>query len=145
VPEPSPAFATLSVKLGSSENAAPTVFAASIVTWQLPVPVQAPLQPAKAEPLAALAVSATTEPAAYGSEQSAPQLMPAGEDVTVPLPVPVFVTPTVYGFSVNVAVTLRAALIVTEHAPVPVQAPLQPLKVEPAEAEGVSATTVPEL
>jgi len=58
---------------------------------------------------------------------------------------PAFETLRAYVFDVNVAVTLRAVLIVTEHAPVPVQAPLQPLKLEPAEAVGVSATTVPEL
>ena len=41
----------------------------------------------------------------------------------------------------KVAVTARAALIVTVQ--VPVQAPLKPVKIEPAVGEGVSVTTVP--
>ena len=43
------------------------------------------------------------------------------------------------------AVTDWAALMVTEQAPVPVQAPLQPAKDEPAVAAAVRVTTVPEL
>jgi hypothetical protein len=44
----------------------------------------------------------------------------------------------------NVAVTVWAAVIVTEHPPVPVQpAPLHPANVDPSEAVAVSATTVP--
>jgi hypothetical protein len=44
----------------------------------------------------------------------------------------------------NVAVTVSAALMVTEHALVPVQpAPLQPAKVEPSAAVAASATTWP--
>ncbi len=37
----------------------------------------------------------------------------------------------------KVAVTVLAALIVTEQAPVPVQAPLQPVNVEPVAAAAV--------
>jgi hypothetical protein len=44
----------------------------------------------------------------------------------------------------NVAVTVSAAVIVTEHPPVPVQpAPLQPANVDPSAAVAVSATTAP--
>ena len=44
----------------------------------------------------------------------------------------------------NVAVTASAAVIVTEHPPVPVQpAPLQPANVDPSAAVAVSATTEP--
>jgi len=42
----------------------------------------------------------------------------------------------------NAAVTDRDALIGTEQAPVPEQAPLQPAKVEPAAAEATSLTFV---
>jgi hypothetical protein len=44
---------------------------------------------------------------------------------------------------VNVAVTAAAALIVTVHGPVPVQAPLHPVNAEPALGVAVSVTTVP--
>jgi hypothetical protein len=62
------------------------------------VPLQpAPDQPAKVLPLDAEAVSVTDDPALKLAEQVEPQLIPAGELVTVPLPVPLFVT-----LSVNV-------------------------------------------
>jgi hypothetical protein len=63
-----------------------------MVTVHAPVPEQAPPQPAKVEPAAGVAVSVTEVPWPYVSAQSAPQLMPAGEEVTVPLPVPDLVT-----------------------------------------------------
>jgi hypothetical protein len=52
--------------------------------------VQAPLQPAKVEPLASVAVRVTTVPLATVAEQVDPQLI--GPPATVPLPVPDFVT-----------------------------------------------------
>jgi hypothetical protein len=75
--------------------------------------------------------------------------MPPGELVTVPLPVPIFETVNVRGTAanVNVAVTVRAADIGTEHGlVVPEQVPtppLQPPKVEPVAAAAVSVTAVP--
>ena len=61
-----------------------------------------------------------------------PQLIPAGELVTVPLPVPAFDTVSVKVWGVKVAVTVVAAVIVTTQTPVPLQPPpLQPAKVEP--------------
>jgi len=53
-------------------------------------------------------------------------LIPPGELFTVPVPVPPLVTLSVKGpppERLNVAVTDLAALIVTTHEPVPVQAP----------------------
>jgi hypothetical protein len=47
---------------GGTLNVAVTDFAESIATTQLPVPVHAPLQPAKVEPDAAVAVSVTDVP-----------------------------------------------------------------------------------
>jgi hypothetical protein len=70
------------------EKRAPTDFAASIVTVQLVLVLlatQAPLQPTNVA-LFGVAVSVTTVPAAYASKQSVPQLIPAGELVTVPGP-----------------------------------------------------------
>lgn len=40
----------------------------------------------------------------------------------------------------KLALTLRAADMLTTHAPVPVQAPLQPLNVDPTAARGVKVT-----
>jgi hypothetical protein len=73
-------------------NVAPTVLAASIGTVQAPVPVHAPLQLTKTESVAALWVSATMVPAVNEAAQVAPQLIPAGALLTVPLPLPLLVT-----------------------------------------------------
>jgi hypothetical protein len=51
-----------------------------------------PLQPAKVEPVAGVAVRVTDVPLLYGSEQSDPHIMPVGLLVTVPVPVPPGVT-----------------------------------------------------
>jgi hypothetical protein len=70
--------------------------------------------------------------------------MPVGDDVTVPAPVPAFVTLSAkVDELLNVAVTVRAAVIEVVQAPVPVHAPLQPAKVEPLAATAVSVTDVP--
>lgn len=78
-----------------------------IVTLHGPVPLHAPLQPAKVEFVAAVGVSMTIVPGAKLAEQAVGQLMPAGLLVTVPLPLPASVTISVK-FDVlvlNVAVT----------------------------------------
>jgi hypothetical protein len=69
-----------------------TVVAAFTVTAQVALPLHAPLQPAKVEPEAALAVSVIRVPAATIFVQAVPHAIPAGELVTVPAPVPFFVT-----------------------------------------------------
>ena len=69
-------------------NEALADFAASIVKVQVPVPVQAPLQPAKLLPADGLAVSVTLVLALKFAEQVAPQSIPAGLLVTVPEPLP---------------------------------------------------------
>ncbi len=63
--------------------------------------------------------------------------------MTVPLPVPTLLTASAKVWTVKVAVTERAALMLTVQVPVPVHAPLHPLKVEPAAGVAVSVTTVP--
>jgi hypothetical protein len=73
-------------------NVAPTEVAAFMVTLQVDVPLQAPVQPAKVELGAGAAVSVTAVPGAKPAAQVAPQLMPAGLLVTVPVPVPEAVT-----------------------------------------------------
>ena len=70
--------------------------------------------------------------------------MPAGLELTDPEPVPSFDTSSAQVFSVNVAVTERAALIVTTQSPVPEQpAPDQPVKSALATGVAVNVTTVP--
>src|SRR5438094_475470 len=126
LPAPAPALETVSVKVGV--KVAVTVVAAETVTTHDPVPEQPPpLQPVKVEPTAGAAVSVTAVPLAKLAAQVAPQVMPAGELVTVPLPAPA-------------GVTVR----VTVQAPVPEQPPpVQPPKVEPAAGAAVSVTAVP--
>src|SRR6266704_3302625 len=144
VPVPVPFLVTVSGKL-CSVKVAVTVVAAVMVTTHGPVPEHPPpLQPVKVEPVAGLAVSVTAVPLVKLAEQVAPQVIPAGELVTVPLPVPAGVTVRVKVWSAKVAVTVVAALRVTVQVPVPEQPPpLQPLKVEPAAGLAVSVTAVP--
>ena len=73
-------------------NVAPTVAAAFMVTLQVDVPLQAPVQPAKVELAAGVGVSVTAVPAAKLAMHVVPQLMPAGVLVTLPVPVPEAVT-----------------------------------------------------
>src|SRR5205807_795823 len=112
------------------------------VTVHVPVPVQAPLQPVKVEPAAGAAVRVTTVPVVKEVEQVAPQEIPAGVLVTVPPPAPDLVTAS--DESIDAAVPVATAVIVTAQVPVPVQPPpLQPVKVEPAAGAAVKVTTVP--
>ena len=57
-----------------------------------PVVQPVPLQPPKVEPEAGVAVRVTMVPLLKFAEQVLPQLMPAGELVTVPVPVPALTT-----------------------------------------------------
>jgi len=86
-----PVLLTLRVKLCRA-NVAVTDWAAFMVTVQVPVPLQAPLQPVNVELGSGVAVSVTMVPLAKLAEQVAPQLIPAGLLVTVPVPVPVLLT-----------------------------------------------------
>src|SRR5438034_783031 len=91
VPAPAPALETVSVKVGV--KVAVTVVAAETVTTHDPVPEHPPpFQPLKVEPAAGAAVSVTAVPLAKLAVHVAPQAMPAGELLTVPLPVPAGVT-----------------------------------------------------
>jgi len=144
VPLPVPALVTVNVNDGS-ENVAVADRAALIATVHVAaVPVQLPVQPPKIEPPDDAAVSVTEVPLVYEAEHVVPQLMPAGELVTVPLPLPDLVTVRVNVGAVKVAVTDVAVLTVTVQAPVPEQPPpLQPANVEPAAAAAVNVTGVP--
>ncbi len=144
VPVPVPAFVTVTAKVFAAVNVAVTAAAAVTVTTQAPVPVHAPLHPAKVDPVAATCVNVTAVPLAKLAAHAVPQLIPVGALVTVPVPVPAFVTVNANVFAaVNVAVTAAAAVTVTTQAPVPVHAPLHPAKVDPVAATCVNVTAVP--
>jgi hypothetical protein len=95
VPLPVPALLTVSeYVMGMRLKAAVQLML--LLTVMLPVEQAAsPDQPAKMEPLAATGVRVTAAPLTKLLEQLVPQLMPAGELVTVPLPAPARLTVTV--------------------------------------------------
>jgi len=97
------------------------------------------------EPAPGVAVSVTAVPLAKLKLHVFGQLIPVGLLVTVPAPVPALVTVicTVGTVEVNVAVTEVAAVGVTAHVPVPLQAPDQLANVELAPGVAVSVTAVP--
>jgi hypothetical protein len=118
-----------------------------MVTMQRPVPVHGPvLQPKKIDPGAGTAVKVTTVPVGNAATHVEPQSIPAGWLVTVPDPVPILGTVRVDMPTgvLNVAVTDRFTSITTEHAPVPLQSPLHPAKIEPAGGTADKATVLPD-
>jgi hypothetical protein len=139
VPLPLPVLVT--VRVYSDVKLALTACAALIVTTHAPVPLHpAPLHPENADPLAGVAVKVTCVPLTNAALHVAPQLIPAGLLVTVPLPLPVFVTVRVYN-CVKLALTACAALIVTTQVPVPLHpAPLHPENTDPLAGTAVNVT-----
>src|SRR5262245_240721 len=144
-PVPLPDFVTVSMKAGKL-NVAVTDVAALTVTVHIPVPAQPPpFQPVKSEPAAGVAVNVTVVPFVNPKAHVAPHVIPAGALATVPDPEPLLLTVSVNDWSAKVAVTLRAALIVTvQVVAVLVQPPLQPENVEPAACAAVRVTAVPD-
>jgi hypothetical protein len=126
-------------------NVADTLRATVIDSVQFAVPVHAPFQPANVEPVFGAALSVTVVPLARFAVHALPQLMPAGDEVTVPVPAPILVilSEKVAAVLLKVAVTERAAVIATVQTPVPVHAPLQPPKLDPLAAAAVSVTDAP--
>ena len=130
------------VRVRTASNVAVQPTAADIVTVPL-AQSASPVQPAKVDVASGVAVSVTDVPTEYGSLQSPGHVIPAGLEVTVPDPVPAIVTASVFGgMRSNVAVQLRAALIVTLPS-VQSASPLHPAKVEPDAGAGISVTVVP--
>jgi hypothetical protein len=93
------------------------------------VPAQPPpVQPVKVYPLEATALSSTLVPDVNDALHVLPQSMPAGADVTEPEPVSTTFSARVFAATgVNEAPTERAPDITTLQAPVPLQAPVQPV------------------
>jgi hypothetical protein len=142
--EPLPLMVVVSAhKIGS--NRALTFRASLIVTVHVVTPLHASPHPMKTEAALGCAVSVTTVSLVKSQAQMSPQSIPAGLDLTMPRPWPTSILHTVnVNATLNVAVTLVAALTVMVHVvDWPAQAPLQPLKTEPALGCAVSVTTVP--
>jgi hypothetical protein len=120
---------------------------ASAVTVQVAdVPLQAPVQPAKAEPLLGVAVRVIVDPKVKLAAQTEPHTMPAGLLVTGPLPVPDLktVNAALAGPDLKTAEALVACDMKTVHVgDDPVQAPDQLSKCELAQGTAVSVTVVP--
>ena len=107
------------------------------------MPAQSPLQPAKLEPPAGLALRLTAS-RRIGLGAVARAVDPAGR-VIEPVPVPVLITVRVRwrGVHAEGAQTPCSSFIVTLHAPVPAQSPLQPAKLEPPVGFALRLTAVP--
>ena len=89
MPPPLPVLDTANAYVGICRvKVAFTTLSADIDTVHAPVPEQAPLQPAKVDPEAGVAVNVTDKVELKAAVQAEPQLIPAGLLVTVPLPVP---------------------------------------------------------
>lgn len=72
-------------------------------------PLQSPLQPAKTDPAAGAAVRVAVLPWGNCPVQVAPQSIPAGADVTVPMPAPALLTVTLK-FATTLANAARALM-----------------------------------
>ena len=110
------------------------------------VPEQPPLQPVKLEPALATAVNVTCSPELKDAEQVAPQAMPAGALVTVPVPVPADVTISVFETAVaKAAVTVVAPVRETvQEVPDELVQPVQPVNVAPMLGAAVNVIDVPD-
>jgi hypothetical protein len=115
-----------------------------IETRQVSVPAQpSPDHPANVDPAGAVAVSVTAVPSSKRALHVAPQSMPDGDDVTVPVPPPALVTAS-WGRSVKLAVTVRAALRVTVHEGAdPQPSACQPENADVGSASALSVTEAP--
>jgi hypothetical protein len=130
------------VQVSGGSNVAVTERDEFIVIEHAPLPAQLPDQPMNAPDAPEIANTETTVPWLYTAEQVAPQSIPAGFEVTRPVPAPAGLTVSVRCNSVNVAVTLLAATIDTVQGAVPGH-PLadHPVNAEPVLGAAVSVTS----
>src|SRR5690242_9311150 len=99
-PAPVPVFDTVNV-IPASNVAITAVAALTVTVHGFDWPAQAPFHLENTDGVVGVAVSVTTVPFTKRSEQSEPQLIPTGLDVTAPEPWPARVTlntePTIVG------------------------------------------------
>jgi hypothetical protein len=149
IPVPVPDLFTVTVAaVGTRSKVATTVWLVAMTVMQAPVPVHPPpLQPAKFDPVDAVAVSVTELFVGNEALQVSPQSMPVGLLVTVPVPVPDLFSVSVAVWAVvvlKVATTVWLAVMTAVHVSVPVHPPpLQPAKADSADAVAVSVTELP--
>jgi hypothetical protein len=128
-------------------NVAVTLFAASIVNEQTPVPVHDPDHPVNVLDMSGAAVNCTLLPEpndADAVEQPFRHEIPEGDEVTFPVPDPAFVSETEYNICENVAATFFALVILTVQVfPLVESQPVNPENVYPAFAVAVITTLVP--
>jgi hypothetical protein len=147
-PVPGPALVIVSA-CWMIAKVAVTLVALLMVTEQGPVPAQpaTPDQPVNDDPAEGVAVRRTLDPTLKLDVHVVPQSIPAGVEVTTPLPAPLRVTVSDAVATAKLAVAVVAPFKVKVHvALVPEHAPDQPVKVEPGEGtDAVSVTLVPTL
>ena len=126
-------------------KSAKTVCLLSVISIvQVSRPEQSPDQPANSEPEAGVAVRSTLVPRAKDAKQASPQLIPAGELTTVPVPKPLFITERRSAVVLKMAVTELSKFIVIVQVPVPEQLPrVHPANSEPEAGVAVKVTVVP--
>jgi hypothetical protein len=127
--------------MGTTPNVAVTVVFCARGTMQVPVPEHPP--PFQPEKLAPVAVSVMDVPLVNEAVQVAPQLIPAGFDVTVPAPA----TTTERVGRLKAADTVAFALIVRLQvvaAPLAAQSPPHPLNKDVAAGVATIVNAVPE-
>ena len=98
--------------LGAGGSDAMLKVAVTVAFWvneQRPVPAQSPLHPAKTDPESGAAVRLTVLPWGNCPLHVARQSIPAGLDVTVPVPAPALLTVTVE-FGITLANAARALI-----------------------------------
>lgn len=123
-------------------NVTPAVLAASSVRVHVdPIaPLHAPVHDDSRESAFAVAVSVTDVPDVYAAVQALPQSMPAGFEVSLPLPETLTDST---GSRLKFAPTDCALFSDTVHVALePVQAPLHPENTEPTPGAAVSVTDV---
>lgn len=141
MPEPDPFVLVVRANFWTNVADAVTVLD-GIVNEHTPVPVQVPPpQPVNTNPAAGVGVNVIADPELKFAEHVAPQLIPAGLLLTVPEPDTV--TLTGLGAGAKFAPTDNAEFIVTAQAPVPEQAPDQPVNTDPAAGDSVTVTFEP--
>jgi len=145
VTTPDPVPARLTVKAtGTALNVAVTDVSVVKSTVHVPDPLQPPVHPANVDPVDGAAVSVTLVPLVKFALHVAPQLIPAGLLVTVPVPVPASATLNAGVTALKVAVTEAFWLNVTLHGPVPVHEPDHAAKTEFAPGVAVRVTVAPD-